>query len=229
MKIADKVEDFCDFAGHMLPRRMVEVALSGKHNFGIVGERECGKSLIIDLTQRLAKEIHDCDIRSFDLDSNKKKSGRPLPPPRGWFCVEMSPCECGHYGSPERPCVCNPEGIIRWRNSILPAWSRNVELWIEMTRVSFRQFGECATRDSSADIADRVKLVYPRIEGVDTELKGEASRLLGLATERYALSARSVRDCVYTARTIAAMEQDTAIRPPHIAEALQYRVRIPNG
>jgi magnesium chelatase family protein len=54
-------------------------------------------------------------------------------------------------------------------------------------------------------------------------LTGEGRSLLEVAFEKLGLSARSVHRLLRVARTIADLEGCPAIRPAHLAEAIQYR------
>ena len=48
--------------------------------------------------------------------------------------------------------------------------------------------------------------------------------MLAAAVERLALSARAYGKVLRVARTIADLDESTAIRPPHVAEAIGLRV-----
>ena len=56
-------------------------------------------------------------------------------------------------------------------------------------------------------------------------LTDDANLMLKQAISRLSLSARSYFKIIKVARTIADLEQKNNITAPHIAEALQYRVK----
>ncbi|OYW43842.1 hypothetical protein B7Z28_00580 [Candidatus Saccharibacteria bacterium 32-45-3] len=61
-----------------------------------------------------------------------------------------------------------------------------------------------------------------------TRLSQEATELLNTAADKLKLSARSYFKTIKVSRTIADLEQCPEIRLEHVAEALQYRLRVPN-
>lgn len=67
--------------------------------------------------------------------------------------------------------------------------------------------------------------------GVHCALSPDARRLLDLAFERLALSARDVATILKVARTVADLGASEPIGAAHVAEAIQYRslVRVERG
>lgn len=60
------------------------------------------------------------------------------------------------------------------------------------------------------------------------ELSADCERLLERAMTQQGLSARAHDRILKVARTIADIEENAAIEPQHIAEAIQYRVARPD-
>jgi magnesium chelatase family protein len=51
----------------------------------------------------------------------------------------------------------------------------------------------------------------------------ESHKLIEMAIEKLGLSARAVNRILKVSRTIADLENNEAIKPSHVAEAIQYR------
>lgn len=168
--------------------------------------------------------------------------------PAGFQLVAaMNPCPCGHWGDPETACRCIPAEVTKYRKRISGPIMDRIDLVVEMARVPYRDLRvDAPAREGSQAVARRVTAARTlqsqrytneawRTNGglpgcaldKHAPVKGEADRLLGLAAERYKLSARAVARVRRVARTIADMEGASTIEAPHIAEALQYRLRPP--
>ena len=156
----------------------------------------------------------------------------------------MNPCPCGHFGDPETPCRCAPGETVRYRSRIPGPLLDRLDLVVELARVPYRDLARPSGREASEAVRNRVRatraLQANRYEGERWDVnagipagsldkyaavEGEADRLLGLACERYRLSARAVARTRRVARTIADLEGAQGLDPCHVAEALQYRLR----
>lgn len=118
------------------------------------------------------------------------------------------------------------------------------DLRVEVPPVAFSDLDLPASGDSSAIVAARVAQArarqtarYQGYEGcrVNADAEGalleeiaspdsEGRALLTRAAERFGLTARGYHRLLRVARTIADLEGEGAVRAPHMAEAISYRL-----
>jgi magnesium chelatase family protein len=154
----------------------------------------------------------------------------------------MNPCPCGHFGSAQRACTCVLPHIARYRTRISGPLLDRIDLHVEVPSVPYERLAAMAPAEPSAVVRARVararEIQRARFAGCHvqtnarmtaTSLRTHAAlddacrRLLAAALVRLHLSARGFTRIVKVARTIADLEDSAAIRPPHVAEAIQYR------
>lgn len=157
----------------------------------------------------------------------------------------MNPCPCGNFGSNDRECRCPPIAIERYRQKISGPIIDRIDMWIEVPRVPHRVLaGKGEPEESSAAVRARVRRARERqterfaAAGRPIKLNSEMSaRDLGAlapldrgteavlirAAEKLGLSGRSYHRIIKLARTIADLEEQSAVGEAHILEALRYR------
>jgi magnesium chelatase family protein len=166
-------------------------------------------------------------------------------PARFQLLAAMNPCPCGFRGSPSRVCSCTPAAIKRYLSKISGPLLDRVSIYIPVMVVEPERFeSEDETRRSSdeilAEVCEAVELQKKRYEGQDIyrrnadlplyalddfcPMEDEARNLLDRAQRSLRFSARSRRNIIQVARTIADLEGSGMIGASHIAEAVQYRV-----
>jgi magnesium chelatase family protein len=115
-------------------------------------------------------------------------------------------------------------------------------LHIEVPSVKYRALSDKEIGESSAAVRERVNKardLQKRRYGSNgvscnarmtekqirkfCEINDESHKLIEMAIEKLGLSARAVNRILKVSRTIADLENNEAIRPSHIAEAIQYR------
>ncbi len=162
--------------------------------------------------------------------------------------ASMNPCPCGYLGAdtPERPCVCSPVQVERYRARISgPLWDR-IDLHLEVPRVNYRELlphhagdpGVLSSGEMRRTVAKARKIQEQRYSGEPIECNGELSAslmrkycrlekeaedLLHKSFEALGLSVRARDRIVKMSRTIADIEGSEPILTEHLAEALQYR------
>ena len=157
--------------------------------------------------------------------------------------ASMNPCPCGYYNHPTRHCVCSPGQVHRYLNKISGPLLDRIDIQVEIIPVPFEKLSDRSIGESSSDIRQRVIKArqiqaerFKHIRGVHCNAQ-MTSRLLhshalpdeqGLtllrnAMERFNLSARAYDRILKVSRTIADLDNSSAICTPHIAEAISYR------
>ncbi|MBA7518986.1 Competence protein ComM [subsurface metagenome] len=157
--------------------------------------------------------------------------------------ASMNPCPCGYYNHPEKDCVCTPGVVQKYLNKVSGPLLDRIDIQIEVVPVPFNKLSESRTSEQSSDVRGRVararkkqeerykdftdihcnaqmsSLTLQKICQIDKE----GTTLLKNAMEKLGLSARAYDRILKVSRTIADMENSDDIKPPHLAEAIQYR------
>ena len=156
----------------------------------------------------------------------------------------MNPCPCGYFGDSTRPCTCAPSTVTRYQKRISGPLLDRIDIHVEVPRVDFEKLAGDRVGEASAVIRERVQAARERqrarFEGrglaSNAEMgPGEVRRecrldeagtaLVRQAMAQLQLTARAFHRVLKLARTISDLAGEEAIRPPHLAEALQYRPR----
>jgi len=154
-----------------------------------------------------------------------------------------NPCACGFYNHPTRECTCAPGAVQKYLNKISGPLLDRIDLHVEVTPVDFNELSSTKKTESSAVIRERVIKardiqaerykdqpgMYANAQISAGKLKEICSidkigeNLLKAAMNKLNLSARAYDRILKVSRTIADLDGSTAIRPDHLAEAIQYR------
>ena len=150
----------------------------------------------------------------------------------------MNPCPCGYLGHFNNKCRCTPDQISRYRAKISGPLLDRIDLLLEVPALKEAELTSATIAESSANIRARVE--NARTQQLNRQGKAnfalgnlEIERhcqtdeagltLLKTAISRLNLSARAYHRILKVARTIADLANESAIKPTHIAEAVQYR------
>ena len=157
--------------------------------------------------------------------------------------ASMNPCPCGFFNHPERDCTCPPGAVQKYLNKISGPLLDRIDLHVEVTPVPFSELSSIKPQENSAAIRERVIAArekqaerYKNYEGIycnaqmSSKLLKEicvidkvGANLLKTAMEKLNLSARAYDRILKVSRTIADLDNADAIKPEHLAEAIQYR------
>lgn len=155
----------------------------------------------------------------------------------------MNPCPCGFAGDHNRPCVCQPMQIARYRSRVSGPLLDRIDIHVEVPAVRYRELANTRDGESSASIRARVETARalqhkrfarfarvhsnaqmgPRLIRQFCALDAESHKLLSAVIDRLGMSARAHDRILKVARTVADLEGCDSIRPPHLAQAIQYR------
>ena len=165
-------------------------------------------------------------------------------PCRFMLVAAANPCKCGYLSDPARACsrapVCGEDYLGRISGPLMDRF----DLRIEVPPVAFTDLDLPPSGESSATVAARVAeararqtdryAAHPTMRtNADAESAAleeiarpdsECRDLLTRAADRFGLSARGYHRVLRVARTIADLDGSDAVRRPHVAEALSYRL-----
>ncbi len=165
-------------------------------------------------------------------------------PCRFMLMAAANPCRCGHLVDPARACsrvpACGEDYLGRISGPLMDRF----DLRLEVPPVAFSDLDLPASGDNSKTVAARVAAARdvqvqrfgnaPDLrQNADAEGEtleqiaapdAEGREVLTQAAERFGLSARGYHRVLRVARTIADLEGSDAVRRPHVAEALSFRL-----
>jgi magnesium chelatase family protein len=173
-----------------------------------------------------------------------RASGSLTFPANFMLVAAANPCPCGYYGDNLRPCTCSPSTVTRYAKRISGPLLDRIDIHIQVPRVEYEKLANRETGEPSEAIRERVQAARdreaerfnslnngmtcnsdmgPREVRQFCTLDAEGESLVKSAVRQMRLSARAYHRVLKLARTIADLEGLPAIKPHHLAEALQYR------
>lgn len=165
-------------------------------------------------------------------------------PSRFLLVAAANPCRCGYLTDPARSCARAPNCGADYLGRISGPLMDRFDIRIEVPAVTIAELELPPDGESSATVAERVAaardIQLQRFAGhaqVRTNadatgslldqiapLDAEGRDLVMRAAEKLGLSARGYHRILRTARTIADLAGSEAVRRPHLAEAISYRL-----
>lgn len=175
-----------------------------------------------------------------------RAAGRIEYPAKFMLVSAVNPCPCGFLNHPKKQCRCSLRQIARYKRRISGPILDRIDIHINVPFVEAEKLDGTANGHSSEKIRNKVTAVrqiqterftqYPDIYTnsqmknkqvkIYCQLTDEGKRLMKLAVDRHSLSTRSYFRILKVARTIADLSKEKNIAVEHLAEALQYRMRV---
>lgn len=171
-----------------------------------------------------------------------RASGSLRFPAKFMLIAACNPCPCGYLGDREKPCVCMPGQVAKYRKKLSGPILDRIDLHIEVPRLKFDKLTSEAVATPSAEIrahieeartvqrrrfADRGYTTNAEIPVQDIkkfcEVDEQTRSTLRNAVDRMHLSARAYHRVLKLSRTIADLAGVERIEQNHVAEALNYR------
>ncbi|MGB3146633.1 MAG: YifB family Mg chelatase-like AAA ATPase [Paracoccaceae bacterium] len=170
-------------------------------------------------------------------------------PCRFLLVAAANPCKCGYLSDPNRACARVPHCGDDYLGRISGPLMDRIDLRVEVPPVAYSDLDLPQGGDSSATVAGRVQMArdaqtrrfaaQPDLR-VNADAEGqlleeiaspdsEGRALLLKVAERFGLSARGYHRILRVARTIADLEGAADVRKPHVAEAVSYRLSLPQA
>jgi magnesium chelatase family protein len=165
-------------------------------------------------------------------------------PCRFLLVAAANPCKCGHLADPARACSRAPNCGEDYMGRISGPLMDRFDLRLDVPPVAFSDLDLPASGEGSAQVAERVAAAraVQRARFADrpdmrlnADAEGEALEdiatpdaegraLLTRVAERFGLTARGYHRVLRVARTIADLDGSDAVRLPHVAEAVSFRL-----
>lgn len=178
--------------------------------------------------------------------SISRASGSVTFPAACMLVAAMNPCPCGYLGDNSHNCVCRPEQVSRYRHKLSGPLLDRIDLHVEAPAVSYAELKNDSSSTprewTSQGMRDKIMIARARQEHrfagsprhYNSELSGamlerhchlseSCHSLLKTAMSRLSLSARAYTRILRVARTIADLEDASAINEQHLAEAIGLR------
>jgi magnesium chelatase family protein len=155
----------------------------------------------------------------------------------------MNPCPCGFYGDTEKECKCSAYEIIKYQKKISGPLLDRIDLQVKVGRVAFEELRKEMPAGASAGESAAIKKRIARARTMQIErhskLNAELSSREAQETTNIDDGARSFLETLDTgqlsprgyyrlikvARTIADLEEKSAVSSEHLAEAFGYRLK----
>ncbi|OYX42190.1 MAG: AAA family ATPase [Rhodobacterales bacterium 32-67-9] len=170
-------------------------------------------------------------------------------PCRFLLVAAANPCKCGYLTDPARSCARVPHCGEDYLGRISGPLLDRIDLRVEVPPVAYTDLDLPEAGEGSAPVAERVArardIQTARFSGhpgirVNADAEGrlleevaspdsDGRDLLAKVAERFGLSARGYHRVLRVARTIADLAGSDAVRKPHVAEAVSYRLSVQAG
>ena len=157
--------------------------------------------------------------------------------------ASMNPCPCGYFNHPEKDCTCPPGMVQKYLNKVSGPLLDRIDLHVEVTPVAFDELSMHQGAEKSEAIRNRVitareiqAVRYKKFESVyaNAQMSSKmlkeiciidetSKKMLKSAMEKLNLSARAYDRIIKVSRTIADLDNSSAINTTHLAEAIHYR------
>jgi len=181
--------------------------------------------------------------------SISRAAGTMVFPASFMLVAAANPCPCGFLGDSKRECRCSLNQIVNYQRKLSGPILDRIDLHLNVPTVDVKKLmidNKGKLLESSTSIRKRVikarKIQTERFKDIKgiycnadmrnkqikqlVKLKIGANLLLKQAIGKYALSARTYFRLIKVARTIADLDGSTEVTDSHMAEALQYRIRM---
>ena len=193
---------------------------------------------------RSALELLRGPLENREVRISRAK-GTAIYPASFSLITAANPCPCGYHGHPNRPCVCSPSQVQRYRNKLSGPLLDRIDLQVWVHPIPPDEMVNNHQGETSEAVRERVNRarMKQRLRSTNTgvtcnaELTGESVRqaanpteeafdILRVTMERYSLSGRAWSRILKVSRTIADLENQDKVDEKHIIEAASFRLDL---
>lgn len=169
-------------------------------------------------------------------------------PARFTLIAAMNPCPCGYFEDLVHECRCSAAEVFRYQRKVSGPLLDRIDIQLQIPRVGAEELHAARDADRGTDERlihrvraarafqterfkghERALFANSEMDSKETEhfvlLEADADALLKRALDRSLLSPRGYYRVLKVARTIADLDTAEKVSAPHLAEALQYRVK----
>lgn len=158
-----------------------------------------------------------------------------------------NPCPCGYLGDPKNKCKCMPYEILTYQKKLSGPIVDRLDMFVEVKAVDSNEVFTKNKGESSQEIRQRVQIArdlqMARFKKFSLDLVSNSDMsskdikrvfvvsdkelsFLRNAMNKYRFSVRTFYRVLKVSQTIADLEGGEAIKCEHIAEALQFRLKL---
>lgn len=157
--------------------------------------------------------------------------------------ASMNPCPCGFFNHPDKRCTCMSGHVQKYLSRVSGPLLDRIDLHIEVIPVSFDKLANLPPAEPSSIIRERIirardiqtnrfhdipdifcnAQMSSRLMRKFVRIDESGRLILKQAMERLGLSARAYDRILKVSLTIADLDGSPAIKPHHLAEAVNYR------
>lgn len=152
----------------------------------------------------------------------------------------MNPCPCGHFGQNSDACFCAARAIASYQSRLSGPLCERIDLQVDVPKVPLNIMVTKSSSESSKSLREKVltarsiqekrqgpglcnsRLTLREISSLG-QIKPEAFNFLISRAEKLNMSARSFDRLAKIARTIADLEESSAVEVHHMKESFFYR------
>ena len=175
-----------------------------------------------------------------------RAQGNATYPTRFILIAATNPCPCGNLGNPRKRCLCTPGQIFKYKKKLSGPILDRIDLHIHLNQIEAIKLDQRYQNQSKSLViqqritkarAKQIKRLAQCSNTTNGELTPKqikryclmtkkSEKLLKKAIDTFQLSMRAYHKLIKVSQTICDLTGDEIIQPKHVAEALQYRMKV---
>jgi len=160
-----------------------------------------------------------------------------------------NPCPCGNLNNPEKPCICTPSQIQKYKRKLSGPLMDRIDVFVEVPALKYEKLTELDDENLGSFMRKRIKtareiqkqrfssekeVIMTNNEMPIAKIKKycqtdeKSQSVIKKFVNSGRLSARGYHRVLKMARTIADLEKQEKIAFDNVMEALMYRIKEEN-